>query len=118
MTPRTIRTLRRVSRRQRPRRPRNRGLRLPLHVADEVLQRGEDVLIGLVLLHDGGGDVRGRAGFRRAPVVGAECLSLLSRKPTTNCFFSAPSVPMIWRIAALYPPSRTPRPPGRCHRCR
>ena len=32
-----------------------------------------------------------------------KCFSLLSRKPTTNCFFSAPSVLMIWRIAALYP---------------
>ena len=32
-----------------------------------------------------------------------KCLSLLSRKPTTNCFFSVLSVPMIWRIAASYP---------------
>ena len=50
------------------------GLRLLLRVADEVLQRSEDVLIRRVLLHHGCGDVRGRARWQHASVAGAEML--------------------------------------------
>ena len=36
-------------------------------------------------------------------LLAPKCLLVLSRKPTTNCFFSLPSVLMICRIAGSYP---------------